>query len=150
MMNHRIRGRISSSLERMTQISLRQKGNQIGENVNSKPYRLRLLCNIRKADIFNVKHLVPYNGDPALKDEEVLNSRLNSVQLGEDDAERMVSSYGWLIRIWVSWDNQIWAELREPLQRVNVVGFAIIICFRKAQDKPYIYYEDFVFCNRMQ
>ncbi|KAK3221646.1 hypothetical protein Dsin_008671 [Dipteronia sinensis] len=115
MMNHRIRGRILSSLERMTRISLRQKGNRIGENVNSKPYRLRLLGNIRTADIFNVKHLVPYNGDPALEDEEVLNSRPNYVQPGEDDAERMASSYGWRIRIWVAWDNQIWAELREPL-----------------------------------
>ncbi|KAK3190151.1 hypothetical protein Dsin_029712 [Dipteronia sinensis] len=146
MMNHQIRGRIPSSMERMTHISLRQKGNKIGENVNSKPYRLRLLGNIRTADILNVKHLVPYNGDPALEDEEVLNSRPNFVQLGEDDAERMASSYGWRIRIWVAWDNQIRAELRGPLQRANEVGVSIIICFRKAQDKPNIYYEDFVFC----
>ncbi|KAK3221382.1 hypothetical protein Dsin_008407, partial [Dipteronia sinensis] len=53
MMNHQIRGRILSSMERMTHISLRQKGNKIGENVNSKPYRLRLLGNIRTADILN-------------------------------------------------------------------------------------------------
>ncbi|KAK3218667.1 hypothetical protein Dsin_012637 [Dipteronia sinensis] len=131
----------------MTQISLRQKDNKIGENVNSKPYRLRLLGNIRTADILNVKHLVPYNGDPALEDEEVLNSRPNFVQLGEDDAERMASSYGWRIRIWVEWDNQIRAELRGPLQKEIGVGSSIIICFRKAQDKPNIYYEDFVFCN---
>ncbi|KAK3225844.1 hypothetical protein Dsin_005706 [Dipteronia sinensis] len=96
------------------------------------------------------EHLVPYNGDPALEDEEVLNSRPNSVQPGEDDAERMASSYGWRIRIWVAWDNQIWAELRGPLQRANEVGFSIIICFRKSQDKPNIYYEDFVFCNGLQ
>ncbi|KAK3229446.1 hypothetical protein Dsin_001327 [Dipteronia sinensis] len=78
-LQERLKQEKKSSMERMTQISLRQKGNKIGENVNSKPYRLRLLGNIRTADILNVKHLVPYNGDPALEDEEVLNSRLNSV-----------------------------------------------------------------------
>ncbi|KAK3188959.1 hypothetical protein Dsin_028520 [Dipteronia sinensis] len=150
MMNCQIRGRILSSLERMTQISLKQRGNKIGENVNSKPYRLRPLGNIRTADILNVKHPVPYNGDPALEDEEVLNSRQNSVQPVEDDAERMASSYGWRIRIWVAWDNQIWAELRGPLQRANGVGFSNIIYFRKAQDKPNINYEDFIFCNGLQ
>ena len=34
------------------------------------------------------------------------------------------------------------AELRGPLQRESEVGLPIIICFRKAQDKPYICYED--------
>ena len=66
-------------------IRLRQKGNWIGEKVNSKPYRLRLLGHIRTADIFNVKHLVPYNGNSALEDEGVLNLRPNSEQPGEND-----------------------------------------------------------------
>ncbi|KAK4857166.1 hypothetical protein QYF36_025261 [Acer negundo] len=77
------------------------------------------------------------------EDDEPLNSRATSVQPGEDDtdqikakggrkgaefeaeflpawggcAKRVASSYRWRIRIWVTWANQIQAELRGPLQR---------------------------------
>ena len=57
---------------------------------------------------------------------------------------------GWQIRIWVVWTNQIRAELRGPLQRAYGVRSSIIICFRKAQDEPYICYEDSVLRNRSQ
>ena len=57
---------------------------------------------------------------------------------------------GWRIRIWVGWTNQIRAELRGPLQRAYGVGSSIIICFRKAQDEPYICYEDSILHNRSQ
>ena len=51
---------------------------------------------------------------------------------------------GWRIRILVAWTNQIRAELHGPLQRAYGLGSSIIICFRKAQDEPYICYEDYV------
>ncbi|TXG69072.1 hypothetical protein EZV62_004007 [Acer yangbiense] len=81
---------VLSNREETQSKRLRQKGNQIGEKVNSKHskhYRLRLLGHIRSADNFNVKHLIPYNGDSALEDEGVLNSRPNSIQPEEDNVE---------------------------------------------------------------
>ena len=44
-------------------------------------------------------------------------------------------------------DEMIRAELRGPLQRAYEVGLSIIICFRKAQDESYKFYEDSVFYN---
>ncbi|KAK9100078.1 hypothetical protein Scep_023508 [Stephania cephalantha] len=51
------------------------------EKINPNAYRLKLSSHIRTADVFNVKHLVPYYGDTSDDD----NSRANSVHLGEND-----------------------------------------------------------------
>ncbi|KAK1550657.1 hypothetical protein Q3G72_022551 [Acer saccharum] len=47
-------------------------------------------------------------------------------------------------------EDQIRAELCRPLRRASEVRLSIIICFRKAQDKPYRCYEDSVIRNRSQ
>ena len=41
-------------------------------------------------------------------------------------------------------------KFRGPFQRENELQINIIICFRKAQDEPYICYEDSVLRNRSQ
>ena len=43
-------------------------------------------------DVFNVKHLMLYRGDIS-KEEEVLNSRANSFQPGEEDADSIAKDY---------------------------------------------------------
>ena len=54
---------------------------EIIEKINSNAYRLKLPSYIRTADVFNVKHLVPYIGDSS----DDSDSRPNSVHLGEND-----------------------------------------------------------------
>ena len=54
---------------------------EIVEKINSNAYRLMLPSHIRTADIFNVKHLVPFIGD-SLDDSD---SRSKSVHPGEND-----------------------------------------------------------------
>ena len=61
---------------------------EIIEKINPNAYRLKLPSHIRTADVFNVKHLIPYRGD---NDEDVLadnlNSRANSLHPGGNDEE---------------------------------------------------------------
>ncbi|KAH9803208.1 hypothetical protein KPL71_001674 [Citrus sinensis] len=56
---------------------------KIIEKINHNAYRLKLPSHIRTADVFNVKHLIPYRGD---HDEDVVadtpNSRANSLHPG--------------------------------------------------------------------
>ncbi|KAH9726539.1 Endonuclease [Citrus sinensis] len=55
---------------------------EIIEKINPNAYRLKLPSHIRTADVFNVKHLIPYRGD---HDEDVAdnsNSRANSLHPG--------------------------------------------------------------------
>ncbi|KAK9083428.1 hypothetical protein Scep_029899 [Stephania cephalantha] len=54
---------------------------EVLEKINPNAYRLKLPSHIRTADVFNVKHLVPYYGDTSDDD----NSRANSVHPGEND-----------------------------------------------------------------
>ena len=61
---------------------------EIIEKINPNAYRLKLPSHIRTADVFNVKHLIPYTGDNSDDD----NSRANSVQPGEDDEAEIVAS----------------------------------------------------------
>ena len=61
--------------------------------INSNAYRLKLPSHIRTADVFNVKHLVPFRGDLSSEDDDLPNSWLNSSQPGEDDVDRLASSY---------------------------------------------------------
>jgi hypothetical protein len=64
------------------------------EKINPNAYRLKLPSHVRTTDVFNVKHLVPFNGD---SDEELANSGSNSLQPGEDDADQEASA--WLDRL---------------------------------------------------
>ncbi|KAH9681967.1 Endonuclease [Citrus sinensis] len=61
---------------------------EIIEKINPNAYRLKLPSHIRTADVFNVKHLIPYRDD---HDEDVVadnpNSRANSLHPGENDEE---------------------------------------------------------------
>jgi hypothetical protein len=59
------------------------------EKINSNAYRLKLPSHLRTADVFNVKHLLPFHGDLSSKEEDLLNSWSNSSQLGEDDVDRV-------------------------------------------------------------
>ena len=58
---------------------------KIVEKINPNAYRLRLPSHIRTADVFNVKHLIPYAGDSSDDD----HSRANSVYPGENDADEI-------------------------------------------------------------
>ena len=66
---------------------------EIIEKINSNAYHLKLPSHIKTTDVFNVKHLVPFRGDSSSGDEDELNSRPNSLQLGEDDVDRIADSY---------------------------------------------------------
>ncbi|PKI43370.1 hypothetical protein CRG98_036239 [Punica granatum] len=55
---------------------------EIVEKINSNAYRLKLPSRIRTADVFSVKHLIPYTGDSLVDDD----SRTNSLHPGENDA----------------------------------------------------------------
>ncbi|KAH9706010.1 Endonuclease [Citrus sinensis] len=61
---------------------------EIIEKINPNAYRLKLPSHIRTANVFNVKHLIPYRGD---HDENVVadnpSSRANSLHLGGNDEE---------------------------------------------------------------
>ncbi|KAH9698972.1 Integrase catalytic domain-containing protein [Citrus sinensis] len=61
---------------------------EIIEKINPNAYRLKLPSHIRTADVFNVKHLIPYRGD---HDEDVVadnpNSRANYLHPRGNDEE---------------------------------------------------------------
>ncbi|PKI37966.1 hypothetical protein CRG98_041639 [Punica granatum] len=59
---------------------------EVIEKINSNAYRLKLPSHIRTADVFNVKHLIPYTGDSSDED----NSRANSLLPGENDVNRQM------------------------------------------------------------
>ena len=42
---------------------------------------------------FNVKHLIPFHGDSSEEEDVTENSRANSFQPGEDDADNIVKDY---------------------------------------------------------
>ncbi|KAG5527003.1 hypothetical protein RHGRI_028065 [Rhododendron griersonianum] len=64
---------------------------EILEKINPNAYKLKLPSHIRTSATFNVKHLIPYRGDSS--DEESANSRTNSLQPGEDDADLIAYAY---------------------------------------------------------
>ena len=67
---------------------------EIIEKINPNAYRLKLPSHIRTADVFNVKHLIPYTGDTS--DDE--NSRANSAYPGENDEVEIVAN--WYLQKW--------------------------------------------------
>ena len=58
---------------------------EIIEKINPNAYRLKLPTHIRTADVFNVKHLIPYFGDSS-DDDAIGNLRANFLHPGENDA----------------------------------------------------------------
>ena len=66
---------------------------EIIEKINPNAYRLKLPSHIRIADVFNVKHLIPYVGDSSLGDDDATNSRANFLRPGGNDAERLGIAY---------------------------------------------------------
>ncbi|PKI64757.1 hypothetical protein CRG98_014826 [Punica granatum] len=59
---------------------------EVIEKINSNAYRLKLPSHIRTADVFNVKHLIPYTGDSSDEDD----SRVNSLHPWENDVNMEV------------------------------------------------------------
>ena len=57
---------------------------EIITKINPNAYRLKLPSHIKTSAVFNVKHLVPFIEDSS---EEDSNSRMNSLQPGEDDVD---------------------------------------------------------------
>jgi len=59
---------------------------EILKRINDNAYQLKLPEDVYTADVFNVKHLIPFYGDEQSSEEKLLNSRTNFSQPGEDDA----------------------------------------------------------------
>ena len=59
---------------------------EIVEKTNSNAHRLKLPSHIQTADIFNVKHLIPFSSDSS-NDDAFLNLRLNFLYLGGNDVD---------------------------------------------------------------
>ena len=57
---------------------------EIVAKINPNAYRLRLPSHIRTADVFNVKHLIPFTGDSS-DDDAIANLWSNFMSLGEND-----------------------------------------------------------------
>ena len=65
---------------------------EIVKRINDNAYKLKLPEDVYSSDVFNVKHLIPYHEDEQFPEEELLNSRTNFSQPGEDDAGQDRSS----------------------------------------------------------
>ena len=66
---------------------------EIFEKINPNAYQLKLPSHIRKADVFNVKHLIPYVGDSSSGDDDVANSRTNFLRPRGNAAEHKGIDY---------------------------------------------------------
>jgi len=58
---------------------------KVVRKINDNAYQLKLPSHLRTSDVFNVKHLLPYHGDP-ISDSNA-NSRSSSLEFREDDAD---------------------------------------------------------------
>ncbi|KAB2623199.1 hypothetical protein D8674_025381 [Pyrus ussuriensis x Pyrus communis] len=61
---------------------------RVVEKINPIAYRLKLPSHLRIADVFNIKHLMPYHSASSVE-EDCLNSRVNSSQPWENDANTL-------------------------------------------------------------
>jgi hypothetical protein len=57
---------------------------EIVKEINPNAYQMKLPSHIKTSNVFNAKHLVPFIEDSL---EEEANSRMNSIQPGEDDVD---------------------------------------------------------------
>ena len=67
---------------------------EIVEKINPNAYRLNLPSHIRTADVFNVKHLIPYVVDSSSENDDAANSRANFLHPRGNDAEQKGIEYG--------------------------------------------------------
>ena len=58
---------------------------EIVKRINDNAYKLKLPEDVYTSDVFNVKHLVPYHEAEQFSEGEILNSRTNFSQPGEED-----------------------------------------------------------------
>jgi hypothetical protein len=65
-------------------VDLKVGPTEIVEKINPNAYRLKLPSHIKTSNVFNVKLLVPFIGDSSDEDP---NSKVNSLQPGEDDVK---------------------------------------------------------------
>ena len=65
---------------------------EIIEKINPNAYHLKLPSHIRTSDVFNVKHLIPYDGDSSDED-DVGNLRANFSHPGGNDAVEKALTY---------------------------------------------------------
>jgi hypothetical protein len=63
---------------------------EIIAKINPNAYRLKLPSHIKTSNVFNVKHLVPFIEGSSKED---ANSRMNSLQPGEDDVDQIASEF---------------------------------------------------------
>jgi hypothetical protein len=63
---------------------------EVIEKINPDTYQLKHSSHIKTADIFNVKHLVPFIEDSSDVD---ANSRTNSLQPGEEDVDQIALEF---------------------------------------------------------
>jgi hypothetical protein len=63
---------------------------EIVKKINLNAYQLKLPSHIKTFDVFNVKNLVPFIGDSS---DEDANSRVNSLQPGEDDVDQIALEF---------------------------------------------------------
>lgn len=63
---------------------------EVLERINDNTYMLKLPSHIKTSDIFNVRHLIPYQGDSS---EDDLDLRSSSFSLGETEADHVAENY---------------------------------------------------------
>ena len=65
---------------------------EVIKKINPDAYRLKLPCHVRTADVFNVKHLIPFTGDSS-DDDIVPNLRPNFLSPGGNDVDQMALAF---------------------------------------------------------
>lgn len=58
---------------------------EVVERINPNAYRLKLLSHLNTSDVFNVKHLVPFDGAEDASSEDGSDLRANLLCVGEND-----------------------------------------------------------------
>ena len=62
---------------------------EVLEKINPNAYRLKLPSHLRTADVFNVKHLIPFTDDSS----DDADLRANPVQPGENDVDKIAIKF---------------------------------------------------------
>lgn len=66
---------------------------EIIAKINPNAYKLRLPSHIRTSDVFNVKHLIPYEAGHSSGDEASSDSRTNRLSPGENDGDEAAIAF---------------------------------------------------------
>ena len=65
---------------------------EVVEKINPNAYRLKLPSHVRTADVFNVKHLIPFTAESS-DDDAGSNSWSNSLSPGGNDVDQMALAF---------------------------------------------------------